>query len=83
MMYNSVLLIIYILVIIVSFSCLIHYRHAPAARRISAGAGVAGMLIAPSLAAFICELLISVFSILLLFAIIFGGIGLLIRSALR
>lgn len=82
-MYNSVLLIIYLLVVIASLSCLIHYRRSPAARRVSAGAGVAGILLAPSLAAFICELLVSVFSILLLFVIIFGGIGLIIRSALR
>ena len=82
-MYNTVLLILYLVVLIPTAVCLIKYREVPSARRLSAGAGVAGALLAPSAATFLCELLIYVFSIGLFFVILFGGFRLLFKSISR
>ena len=82
-MYTAVLLILYLLILIPSLIHLIRYRDVPSSRRLCAGLGVAGVLLAPSVATFLCELLVSVFSIGLLLLIFFGGIGLMLKSLFR
>ena len=82
-MYSSVLLILYLLILIPSITHLIRYRDVPSSRRWSVGLGVAGALLAPSFAAFLCELLASVFSIGLFLLIFFCGIGLMLKSIFR
>ncbi len=82
-MYATVLLILYLLVLIPSLIHLIRYRDVPGSRRLSAGLGIAGVLLAPSAATFLCELLVSVFSIGLFLLIFFGGIGLMFKSLFR
>lgn len=82
-MYRTVLLILYVVVLIPSVSHLIRYREFPASRRLSAGLGTAGVLLAPTCAAFLCEVLTSVISIGLFLLIFLGGIGLMIKSIFR
>lgn len=82
-MYRVVLLIIYILVLIPSLTHLIRYRDIPSSRRWSVGLGIAGMLLAPTFAYFLCELLSSVLSIGLFILIFFGGIGMIFKSLFR
>lgn len=82
-MYRIVLLIIYILVLMPSLTHLIRYRDIPSSRRWSAGLGIAGMLLAPTFAYFLCELLSSVLSIGLFILIFFGGIGIIFKSLFR
>ena len=82
-MYAAVLLILYLLILIPSLIHLIRYRDMPGSRRLSAGLGIAGILLAPSVATFLCELLVSVFSIGLFLLIFFGGIGLMFKSLFR
>ena len=82
-MYRIVLLIIYILVLMPSLTHLIRYRDIPSSRRWSAGLGIAGMLLAPTFAYFLCELLASVLSIGLFILIFFGGIGMVFKSLFR
>lgn len=82
-MYYFVLLILYLVVLIPSTIFLTRYRDVPFSRRLSAGLGVAGALLAPSVAVFLCELLVSVFSIGLFILIFSGGIGLMFKSLFR
>jgi len=82
-MYRVVLLIIYVLILIPSLTHLIRYRDIPSSRRWSVGLGVAGMLLAPTVAYFLCELLASIFSIGLFLLIFFGGIGMIFKSLFR
>ncbi len=82
-MYAAVLLILYLLILIPSLIHLIRYRDVPGSRRLSAGLGVAGVLFAPSVATFLCELLVSVFSIGLFLLVFFGGISLMLKSLFR
>ena len=82
-MYAAVLLILYLLILIPSLIHLIRYRDVPGSRRLSAGLGVAGALLAPSVAVFLCEFLVSVFSIGLFILIFLGGIGLMFKSLFR
>lgn len=82
-MYRVVLLIIYALILIPSLTHLIRYRDIPSSRRWSVGLGVAGMLLAPTFAYFLCELLASIFSIGLFLLISFGGIGMIFKSLFR
>lgn len=82
-MYRVVLLIIYILVLIPSLTHLIRYRDIPSSRRWSVGLGIAGMLLAPTFAYFLCELLASVLSIGSFILIFFGGIGMIFKSLFR
>ena len=82
-MYTVVLLILYLLILIPSLIHLICYRDVPCSRRLSAGLGVAGVLLAPSVATFLCELLVSVFSIGLFLLIFLGGVGLMFKSLFR
>lgn len=78
-MYQSVLLSIYLLILIPALTHLIRYRSIPSSRRISTALGVAGVLIAPTASAFICELLVSVFSFALFILIFVGGLGTLVK----
>ncbi len=82
-MYYFILLILYLVVLIPSTIYLTRYRDVPSSRRLSAGLGVAGVLFAPSVATFLCELLVSVFSIGLFLLIFLGGIGLMLKSLFR
>lgn len=82
-MYAAVLLILYLLILIPSLIHLIRYRDVPGSRRLSVGLGIAGVLLAPSAATFLCELLVSVFSIGIFLLIFFGGIGLMLKSLFR
>ena len=82
-MYRTILLILYLAVLIPSVTHLIRYREIPSSRRLSAGLGTAGILLAPTCAGFLCELLTSVLSIGLFLLIFLGGIGLIIKSIFR
>ena len=82
-MYYFILLILYLVVLIHSTIFLARYRDVPYSRRLSAGLGVAGVLLAASVATFLCELLVSVFSIGLFLLIFLGGISLMLKSLFR
>lgn len=82
-MYRTILLILYLLILIPSITHLIRYKDVPSSRRLSAGLGISGVLLAPTVAAFLCELLVSVFSIGLFLIIILGGIGMIFKSVFR
>lgn len=82
-MYRTILLILYLLILIPSITHLIRYRDVPSSRRLNAGLGISGVLLAPTVAAFLCELLVSVFSIGLFLIIILGGIGMIFKSVFR
>lgn len=81
-MYRTVLLIVYFAILIPSITHLIRYREIASSRRLSAGLGIAGVLLAPTLAGFLCELFTSILGIVL-FLLIFSGIGLMIKSFFR
>lgn len=82
-MYRTILLILYLLVLIPSVTHLIRYRDVPSSRRLSAGLGVSGVLLAPVAASFLCEVIASVFSIGLFLIIILGGISMILKSIFR
>ena len=79
-MYNTILLIILAAVLIPSLSHLIRYRAMPSSRRLSAGLGVAGLLLAPAAASYLCSLLASLFSIGVFRLIIMVGVGLRLKA---
>lgn len=79
-MYNTILLIILAAVLIPSLSHLIRYRAIPSSRRLSAGLGVAGFLLAPAAASYLCSLLASLFSIGVFLLIVIVGIGLMLKA---
>ena len=79
-MYNTILLIILAAVLIPSLSHLIRYRAMPSSRRLSAGLGVAGLLLAPAAASYLCSLLASLFSIVVFLLIIIVGVGLMLKA---
>lgn len=78
-MYQTILLILYLLILIPSITHLIRYRDVPSSRRLSVGLGISGVLLAPTAATFLCELLVSVLSIGLLLLIFLSGIGMLLK----
>ena len=82
-MYRTVLLILYLAILIPSVMHLIRYREIPSSRRLGAGLGMAGVLLAPTAAGFLCELLTSVLSVGLFLLIFLGGTGLIIKSIFR
>lgn len=82
-MYQTVLLILYLLVLVPALTHLIRYRDIPSSRRWSVGLGTAGVLIAPTVAAFLCELLASILSIGLFLLIFIGGLGMILKSIFR
>lgn len=82
-MYRTILLILYLLILIPSITHLIRYRDVPSSRRLSVGLGVSGVLLAPTAATFLCELLVSVFSIGLFLLIFLGGLGMILKSLFR
>lgn len=82
-MYRTILLILYLLVLVPSVTHLIRYRDVPSSRRLSAGLGISGMLLAPTAASFLCELIVSVLSIGLFLIIILGGIGMILKSIFK
>lgn len=82
-MYKTILLILYLLVLVPSITHLIRYRDVPSSRRLSVGLGVLGVRLAPTVASFLCELLVSVLSIGLFLIIILGGIGMILKSVFR
>lgn len=82
-MYRTMLLILYLLILIPSITHLIHYRDVPSSRRLCVGLGILGVLLAPTAAAFFCELIVSVFSIGLLLLIFLVGIGMILKALFR
>ena len=79
-MYDTILLIILAAVLIPSLSHLIRYRAMPSSRRLSAGLGVAGLLLAPDAASYLCSLLASLFIIYFFIFIIIVGVGLMLKA---
>ncbi len=82
-MYQTILLVLYVIVIIPSLSHLIRHRDELGSRRISAGLGGAGILLAPYAASFICELVIGLLNIAVFMVIVIFGFGLILRSIFR
>ena len=82
-MYEAILLIVYLLILIPSLTKLIRYRDVPSVRRMSAVLGIAGMVLAPSVAAFLCELLVSILSVGLFLLIFVAGIGMMLKSLFK
>lgn len=82
-MYQAILLLLDLLILIASVTCLLRYRDVPSSRRMSAGLGVSGLLLAPAAASFLYDLLISVLSIGLVLLIFLGGIGMILRSIIK
>lgn len=82
-MYRTMLIILYLAVLIPSVTHLIRYREIPSSRRLSAGLGVSGVLLAPYITGVLCEILTSLLSVGLFLLIILGGIGLMIKSIFR
>ena len=81
-MYNTILLIILSAVLIPSLSHLIRYRAVPASRRLSAGLGITGLLLAPTAASYIYSLLVSLFSVGLFILIIIVEVSLMLKTFL-
>lgn len=79
-MYNTILMIILAAVLIPSLSHLIRYRAIPSSRRLSAGLGVAGLLLAPAAASYLCRLLASLFSIGVFLLVFIVGVGLMLKT---
>lgn len=82
-MYRTILFVIYLLVLIPAITHLIRYRDIPASRRLSAGLGIVGILLAPTAASLLCQLIASMFSIGLLLLIFVMGIGMLLKAVFR
>lgn len=82
-MYEAILLIVYLLILIPALTKLIRYRDVPSVRRTSAVLGITGMVLAPSVAAFLCELLVSILSVGLFLLIIVAGIGMMLKSLFK
>ena len=82
-MYRTILLILYLMILIMSITHLVRYRDIPSSRRLSAGFGVTGVLLAPTVAAFITELLVSTLSTVLFLFIFLGGISMIFKSVFR
>lgn len=68
-MYRSILLILYLLVLIPSLTHMISHRDDPVTRRLSAGFGAIGTLLAPKAAFVLCEVFSALFQIILLLLI--------------
>lgn len=79
-MYQIILLVLYMLILIPSITHLIRYRNIPSSRRLSAGLGVAGVLLAPTAASLLCQLIASILSIGLLVLIFVVGVGMLFKA---
>ena len=79
-MYRAILLILYMIILIPSLTHLIRYRDVPSSRRISVGLSITGLILAPYLASFLCELLVSMFSIGIFLIIFLGGLAMMLRS---
>lgn len=75
--------ILYLVVLIPAVTHLIRYRDIPSSRRMSAGLGAAGVLLIPTAASLICEILVSVFSVGLFLLIFVGGIGMMLKALFR
>lgn len=82
-MYRTILLILYLLILIPSVIHLIRYRAIPSSRRLCVGLAVPGVLLAPTVAGFLCELLTSILTIGLFLLIFIGGIGMMLKSLFR
>jgi len=82
-MYSSILLILYLLIFFPSAILLVRYKAIPSSRRLCVGLGISGVLLAPTVAGFLCELLASVLNIGLLLLIFIGGIGMMLKALFR
>lgn len=82
-MYRSILLILYLAILIPSVIHLVRYRAVPSSRRLCVGLAVPGVLLAPTAAAFLCELLTSIFTVGVFLLIVIGGIGMMLKALFR
>lgn len=82
-MYRTILFVLYLVVLIPSITHLIRYRDIPSSRRLSVGLGIAGVLLAPTAASLLCQLIASMFSIGLLVLIFVIGAGMLLKAVFR
>ena len=80
---RTILFVIYLLVLIPSITHLIRYREIPSSRRLSAGLGIAGVLLAPMAASLLCQLVASILSIGLMVLIFVIGVGMLLKAVFR
>ena len=78
-MYRTLLILLYLLILIPTTIHMIRYREVPSSRRLSAGLGVSGVLLAPTVAGLLCELLVSILSI----GIFICGIGMILKALFR
>ena len=82
-MYRTILLVLYAVVLIPAVTRMIRFRDVPSTRRLSAALGVVGVLAAPYIAGYLCELLSSLLIFFLILLILLFGIRLLLRSVFR
>lgn len=82
-MYRTVLLLLYAAILIPAVTRMIRFRDVPSTRRLSAVFGAVGVVLAPTIAGLVCEVLTSVFAVILFLAVFLLGIRLLVRSIFR
>ncbi len=82
-MYRTILLILYLSILIPSITHLVRYRDVPSSRRLSAGLGIAGVLLAPMAASLLCQLVASILSIGLMVLIFVIGVGMLLKAVFQ
>lgn len=82
-MYRTILFVIYLLVLIPAITHLIRYREIPSSRRLSAGLGIAGILLAPTATSLLYQLIVSILNIGLMVLIFVVGVGMLLKAIFR
>lgn len=82
-MYHIILMILILAVLLPSITHLIRYRAFPSSRRLTVGFGTAGLLLSPTAAGFLCEVLTELFAIGLFILIFSVGIGLMIKALFK
>ena len=82
-MYRTILLILYIVIFIPSITHLVRYRDVPSSRRLGAGLGATGLLLAPTIAWYLYEVVTSLIGFFLILFIILGGIRLVLKALFR
>ena len=69
-MYRAILLLLYAAVLIPAVTRMIRFRDVPSTRRLSATLGITGVVLAPYIAAYACELLAYFFGFAIVVALI-------------
>jgi len=82
-MYRAILTILYLIILASCIMGLIRNRDSPAYRRLYAAIGVGGILLAPTLAGILYELLATVFTVGLFLLIVCSAIAMIFRSIFR